>query len=672
MPMTMNSQTPLTLPPTSKNGPTALSKKNTRYPSKTCKYAGVTFRASRDKYQARIYKGNKEYNLGLFDVAADAALAYDMAHRLVKKVTSEPGKEKETLDAYEADKSAPDWLECGEDDDSIAKANAGLDPEKLNFLSPLNLKTEREKELSESELAATPKHRNCPKLEKIRVVVRKEAIRVVKIIIGASDGGTNNYRKKGKKARGTQDGSLGNPSKKQRKKKSNSGKGASGAKSPLDPAATLQNNEAVASAWVARDDAYTGLPSRASAGVSLGPMARNREMMRHMAGNGTHKAMMEGPNEFINNSSNAIHMMKSSNDNSIVTDKHELLNDKPGGVDNNSTFSQDTHQAGNVSAKMPGDLDPHSMGNPFGTGGNNSSASGSRNEMGAFSNAHNNQDGFNPMQSSDNYSALFKNMRNYFQPGAMGGQNMMYGGMSEEYQRMMLARAMGHNSGHNPMHGNAAGMSSMMGMDNRSSLSQGNPYSNGFGDQQNDNKELENLKSMVQNDIDRSMMDRSMLQGGMDKQPGAVNHDKTSNQNVQSISPSTLNMFRTGGFPSSQTNQNSHSAMRAEQLCLETGMYNNGDRFSHGALPGGSQYGQGHNPSSLGNFSGRGEGGPSSLEQQSFFQTFGQSNFSSSNASAGATGYNPAYDDMAQLLGMPGSSHPQSKSQGNNRNSGPL
>merc|ERR1719203_583767 len=138
----------------------------------------------------------------------------------------------------------------------------------------------------------------------------------------------------------------------------------------------------------------------------------------------------------------------------------------------------------------------------------------------------------------------------------------------------------------------------------------------------------------------------------MDKQSSAVNQDKTGNRNLQS------NMFRAGGFSASQANQNPHSAMRAGQLSLDAGMYN-GDRFSqqfHGALQG-SQYG--HNPSSLGHFNGRGDGGSSTSDQQSLLQSYGQSNYPSSNAPSGA-GYNPAFDDMAQLLGMPGSSHPPS------------
>ena len=151
--------------------------------------------ASRDKYQARIYKGNKEYNLGLFEVAADAALAYDTAHRLVKKITSVTGgmgKEKETLAEYEADKDTPDWLDC--DDEEAQVANGGLDPDKLNFIKPQDYRDERARELEESKDAGTQKHKNAPSINTVQMTVRKESIRVVKIIVGASDGGTNNYR----------------------------------------------------------------------------------------------------------------------------------------------------------------------------------------------------------------------------------------------------------------------------------------------------------------------------------------------------------------------------------------------------------------------------------------------------------------------------------------------
>jgi len=152
--------------------------------------------ASRDKYQSRIYKGNKEYNLGLFDVAADAALAYDVAHRLVKRVFAVSGKEKETLAAYEAHKDALDWLD-GKD---TASANKDMDPDKLNFWSPHEYKEARENEIKESEVADTRKHRNCPGMDELRFSIRRESIRIVRNLIDASNEGNNNRRRKRKRA----------------------------------------------------------------------------------------------------------------------------------------------------------------------------------------------------------------------------------------------------------------------------------------------------------------------------------------------------------------------------------------------------------------------------------------------------------------------------------------
>lgn len=180
--------------------------------------------ATRDKYQARIYKGNKEYNLGLFDVSADAALAYDVAHRLVTKIFAALGKEKEALETYESNEDAPDWLDYGDD----ASANTGFDIDKLNFLRPLDFKVERERELEESRVVTgSQKHEYCPTLEELRGKVRKEAIRVVNIIVGAIDGGAKKYKGKRKKSNaatkdgmaheGAQDSASKNPPKKVRR-----------------------------------------------------------------------------------------------------------------------------------------------------------------------------------------------------------------------------------------------------------------------------------------------------------------------------------------------------------------------------------------------------------------------------------------------------------------------
>ena len=153
--------------------------------------------SSREKYQARIYKRNKEYNLGLFEVAADAALAYDTAHRLLKKITvsSNAGSEKEAMAAYEADSEATHWLDF--DEEKAEEANRCVDKDKLNFETPQNYREERELEINESKEAGTQKHKNSPSETTIKMVVRKEAIRVVKVVIGL-EGSKKRGRKAGK------------------------------------------------------------------------------------------------------------------------------------------------------------------------------------------------------------------------------------------------------------------------------------------------------------------------------------------------------------------------------------------------------------------------------------------------------------------------------------------
>ena len=154
--------------------------------------------SSREKYQARIYKGNKEYNLGLFEVAADAALAYDTTHRLLKKITvsSNAGSEKEAMAAYEADSEATHWLDF--DEEKAEEANRCVDKDKLNFEKPQNYREERELEINESKEAGTQKHKNSPSETTVKMVVRKEAIRVVKVVIGLDEGSKKKGRKAGK------------------------------------------------------------------------------------------------------------------------------------------------------------------------------------------------------------------------------------------------------------------------------------------------------------------------------------------------------------------------------------------------------------------------------------------------------------------------------------------
>lgn len=129
------------------------------------RYIGVTYRSRRRKYQARMYRGSYEYNLGIFDLAADAALAYDAAYRVAggKGSTSsnDPKNNADTKggsNGSEEDSSAMvtgaeeikyslDWIDCADE----MERPSGLsddDPMHLNFLRPSEFRDARQKEIA--------------------------------------------------------------------------------------------------------------------------------------------------------------------------------------------------------------------------------------------------------------------------------------------------------------------------------------------------------------------------------------------------------------------------------------------------------------------------------------------------------------------------------------------
>jgi len=219
----------------------------TKNPSKstitpqTPKYVGVTFRSSRIKYQARIYKGNKEYNLGLFDVSADAALAYDAVHRLVKFISRDPSNQKESLKEYEENKSQTDWIDMSDEEAKVFDS----DKEKLNFLLPSEFMAARKKELIDRRMILSSddnSRKSYPSLEELKLIVRKESIRIARVVLGASEGGSRRMtQRKKKKAQKTDEKSSAKKSTVSKDDDAEGGKSCGG-KEP-GPSFTTRTNE---------------------------------------------------------------------------------------------------------------------------------------------------------------------------------------------------------------------------------------------------------------------------------------------------------------------------------------------------------------------------------------------------------------------------------------------
>ena len=125
-------------------------------------------------YEAYISTGGKEYGLGKFHLAVDAALAYDMAYRF----SMFGFLDEEGLEAYEVDLDMPDWFEYGNEDD----ANNYVDTDKLNFKRPQDFLDARD-----SYLKAQTKR----SFERLRNVVRGEAIAFVKEKLAAEKNETS-------------------------------------------------------------------------------------------------------------------------------------------------------------------------------------------------------------------------------------------------------------------------------------------------------------------------------------------------------------------------------------------------------------------------------------------------------------------------------------------------
>jgi hypothetical protein len=78
----------------------------------------------------------------------------------------------------------------------------------LNFIRHRDYMNERVNEVNGNLSSGAKQYVNCPRLEDVRSILRTVAIRVVKTMIGAIDGGTNNYRRRGKNKNVSVDGST--------------------------------------------------------------------------------------------------------------------------------------------------------------------------------------------------------------------------------------------------------------------------------------------------------------------------------------------------------------------------------------------------------------------------------------------------------------------------------
>ena len=160
------------------------------------RYIGVTYRSRRKKYQARMYRGSYEYNLGLFDLAADAALAYDAAYRVAGGKSNDPKNNADTKgggDGSEDDSSAMvtgaeeikyslDWIDCADE----MERPSGLsddDPMHLNFLRPSEFRDARQKEIA-SRRATNPLNNDnvddlvVPTESDLKLRIKKEILNI--------------------------------------------------------------------------------------------------------------------------------------------------------------------------------------------------------------------------------------------------------------------------------------------------------------------------------------------------------------------------------------------------------------------------------------------------------------------------------------------------------------
>lgn len=132
-----------------------------------------------------MYRGSREYNLGLFDLASDAALAYDAAYRIAGgKVSREDSEEDEgaKTDLFtdiEQIKFALDWLDVA--DENTAQDG---DSSNINFKEPLQFRIARNQEIEDNTSGKIDYPNfssiNIVKEEELKVRIKKEILTLAK------------------------------------------------------------------------------------------------------------------------------------------------------------------------------------------------------------------------------------------------------------------------------------------------------------------------------------------------------------------------------------------------------------------------------------------------------------------------------------------------------------
>ncbi|EED90539.1 predicted protein [Thalassiosira pseudonana CCMP1335] len=154
-------------------------------------YVGVTHRSRRGKFQARIYKNNKEYNLGFYDLATDAAFVYDTAYRMFSAEASQhpsvaaasaiSEQNKPRLLETKAAKYVFDWLGIAKKDIKRGKIS-----ERINFLSPSDFRSSRAREIAARLLDANANGSTYSTEHELREKAKKEVLAMAKLVSASS------------------------------------------------------------------------------------------------------------------------------------------------------------------------------------------------------------------------------------------------------------------------------------------------------------------------------------------------------------------------------------------------------------------------------------------------------------------------------------------------------